>query len=236
MDAPARASHPTDSDGDGAPRTRRRSHLPRSIRWTGAEPVRRVRAPDALASYASFVTLSRALHDLLCTFRLRTDPGDWVLPGQVLACGYPRTESALAALAAAQVRVVVNLHLRPHAPAALMRHGLAEVHIPTRDFRAPPLPSLRHAIVVVEASLGAGQRVAVHCGGGRGRTGTLIACLLVARGEAPDAAIALARRLRPGAVETRAQQAAVHAFASVGEDGVDSLPILQSSRRQRSDK
>jgi atypical dual specificity phosphatase len=155
----------------------------------------------------------RHLHDLLCALRLRDDPGSWALPNQVLACAYPRSESALAALAAAQIRVVVNLHARPHAPTALARHGLTEVHLPTRDFRAPPLSSLDYGVAAIENALAAGRRVAIHCGGGRGRTGTLLACLLVARGETASAAIAHARRLRPGAVETRAQEEAVRAFA-----------------------
>jgi atypical dual specificity phosphatase len=161
----------------------------------------------------SLGSFRRAAYDLLCALRLRTDPGVWVLPGQVLACAYPRTEPALAALAAAGVGVLVNLHSRPHAPGALARHGLAEVHLPTRDFAAPPQAVLGRGVAAVEGALAAGQRVAVHCGGGRGRTGTLLACLLVARGEAPAAAIAHVRRHRPGAVETRAQEAAVRAFA-----------------------
>ena len=157
--------------------------------------------------------LSRAVHDLLCALRLRTDPGAWVLPDRVLACAYPRTDAALAALAGAGVRIVVNLHARPHAPAALARHGLAEVHLPTRDFAASSPDVLRRGVAAIEDTLAAGQRAVVHCGGGRGRTGTLLACLLVARGEAPAAAIARVRQARPGAVETRAQEAAVHEFA-----------------------
>jgi len=198
--------------------------VPSSLRSSAAAQRERSAATDSVVRRAfriastSLVSFSpksvrRAVHDLLCALRLRTDPGAWVLPGQVLACSYPRTEAALAALAAARVRVLVNLHARPHAPGALARHGLAEVHLPTRDFAAPPLPALGRGVAAVEEALAAGHRVAVHCGGGRGRTGTLLACLLVARGEGPVAAIAQVRRVRPGAVETRAQEAAVRAFA-----------------------
>jgi atypical dual specificity phosphatase len=155
------------------------------------------------------------MHDLLCALRLRTDPGSWILPDQVLACAYPRTESALAALTAARIAIVVNLHTRPHPSGALARHGLAEVHLPTRDFTAPSLPVLRRGVAAVEEALAAGQRVAVHCSGGRGRTGTLLACLFVARGETSSAAIAHVQRLRPGAVETQAQAAAVQTFAGL---------------------
>ena len=165
------------------------------------------------------MVIRSAAHDLLCALRLRTDPGSWVLPDQVLACAYPRMESALAALVAARISIVVNLHERPHGPGVLAVHGLVEVHLPTRDFTAPSLPALVQGVAVMDQALAASQRVAVHCGAGRGRTGTLLACLLVARGEQPAAAIAQVRRRRPGAVETRAQAEAVQAFADMLGDG-----------------
>ena len=158
--------------------------------------------------------LRRAVLDLLVALRLRRDEGTWVLPGQVMACAYPRSDAALAALRTGGVGLVINLHPRPHAPLALARHGLREVHLPTRDFSAPAPAALGAGVRAVAEELARGGRVAVHCGGGRGRTGTLLACLLVARGHAPDDAIAIVRAARPGAVETRAQVDAVRIFAS----------------------
>jgi atypical dual specificity phosphatase len=155
-----------------------------------------------------------AVHDLLCALRLRTDRGSWILRDELLACAYPRTERARAALAASRVRVIVNLHARAHDPKVLRRHGFTEVHLPTRDFTAPTLEDLERGVASIARSLGQGQRVAVHCGGGRGRTGTLIACLLVARGFTPAAAIEHVRRHRPEAIETRAQEDAVGIFAA----------------------
>jgi len=151
-------------------------------------------------------------HDLLCVLRLRTDPGSWILPDQLLACAYPRTNAALAALKAVGVQLVVNLHVRPQPPNALTRFGLTELHLPTPDFGVPAAESLRRGVEAIERVLAAGRCVAVHCGAGRGRTGTLVACVLVARGAAPADALARVRRLRPGAVETRAQEAAINGF------------------------
>ena len=159
-------------------------------------------------------SLRRAAGDILIALRLRHGAGSWVLPGAVLACAYPRDDAALAELRAAGVRLLVNLHRRGHAAPALARHGLAQVHLPTRDFAAPGPAALRAGVRAIEGELARGGRVAVHCGGGRGRTGTLLACLLVARGYAPEAAIACVRRARAGSVETRAQVAAVRAFAA----------------------
>jgi atypical dual specificity phosphatase len=65
---------------------------------------------------------------------------------------------------------------------------------------------------LARARLAAEQSVVVHCGAGLGRTGTLLACYLVSTGLRPDQAIARVRCVRPGSVETRAQEAAVEAF------------------------
>lgn len=159
------------------------------------------------------LSLRHLPHDLLCALRLRIDRGTWVLDDQVLACGYPRREAALSALASQRIEVIVNLHPRALPLTARSHHAFTEVHLPLRDFRAPSVDLLRCGVAAIEDALAVGRRVAVHCGGGRGRTGTLLACLLVARGVAPDAAIEHVRRRRPGAVETRRQAEAVRAFA-----------------------
>jgi atypical dual specificity phosphatase len=143
----------------------------------------------------------------------RSDAGAWVEPGRVLACAYPRREAALARLAAQGVSLLINLHERPHLPGRLVRHGLAELHLPVKDFTPPAPEQIERGVDAIAGAVAAGKRVAVHCGGGLGRTGTLLACYLVARGLAPAAAIERVRVARPGSVETREQEAAVHAFA-----------------------
>lgn len=56
------------------------------------------------------------------------------------------------------------------------------------------------------------ENTIVHCVGGNGRSGTLLACLLVYEGYDPDSAIFQVRAARPRAVETRAQVNFVHRF------------------------
>ena len=55
--------------------------------------------------------------------------------------------------------------------------------------------------------------VAVHCGAGLGRTGTVVAAYFVTRGLGPREAIVKVRDLRPGSIETVEQERAVEAFA-----------------------
>ncbi len=141
-----------------------------------------------------------------------SDPGTWITP-QVLGCSFPRRESALAGLAQQGVTVLVNLHTRRHDPSRLARHGLVEVHLPVRDFSAPSPVQLEQGIAAIAGAVAAGERVALHCGGGLGRTGTLLACYLVHQGWSAEAAVTRVRERRPGSIETAGQVAAVHAFA-----------------------
>ena len=134
-------------------------------------------------------------------------------PG-VLGCAYPRTERALAALAGSGVRLLVNLHRRPHDPARLGRHGLREIHLPVKDFAAPSPKQIGRGVDAILEASAAGEGVAVHCGGGLGRTGTLLACYLASsEGLGGAEAVRRVRALRPGSVETRAQVAAVEAWS-----------------------
>ena len=143
-----------------------------------------------------------------------TDRGGWVAPG-VLGCAYPRTDHALSALSRRGVRLLVNLHGRPHDPSRLERHGLREVHLPVKDFAAPSPDQIERGVREISEALKASEATAVHCGGGLGRTGAMLACYLLASNDGLGAedAIRWVRELRPGSVETPAQLAAVRAWA-----------------------
>ena len=142
------------------------------------------------------------------------DRGAWLEDGRLLGCAYPRREAAIAGLARQGISVLVNLHERAHDPSRLARYGLEETHLPVADFTPPSPAQLDHGVAVIAEALAADRGVAVHCAGGRGRTGTLLACYLIHQGLDPHAAIARVREVRPGAVETRAQVAAVKAYAA----------------------
>jgi len=152
------------------------------------------------------------VRSLLVGLGLAIDQGRWLEERRVLGCAYPRREAALAGLARQGVSLLINLHERPHDRARLARHGLTELHLPVADFTPPSQAQLAHGVAAIVAATAAGERVAVHCGAGKGRTGTLLACYLVYQGLDADAAIARVRAVRPGSVETRAQAASVKAY------------------------
>jgi len=91
--------------------------------------------------------------------------------------------------------------------------GLLAVNVPVPDMEAPTDRQLDHVLDTIRKANGSGMGVAVHCGAGLGRTGTVLAAYLVAQGQQPRAAIETIRRLRPGSVETIEQERAIEALA-----------------------
>jgi hypothetical protein len=84
------------------------------------------------------------------------------------------------------------------------------------DFRVPRDAEDAAAKVVAAYRLArSGQRVEIACGGGTGRTGTVIACMAVLAGHPAADAVGWTRRnYRPRAVETRGQRRWVAWFAT----------------------
>lgn len=83
------------------------------------------------------------------------------------------------------------------------------LHTPIRDV-SPPWPAFDARWPEISRSLrarlDAGEKIVVHCRGGVGRAGTIAVRLLAETGVAPDEAIRRVRSVRPGAVETPAQE------------------------------
>lgn len=82
-------------------------------------------------------------------------------------------------------------------------------HLPIRDGEVPDARFTARwpeAGADLHGRLDRGERLLVHCRGGLGRTGLVSALLLIERGEAPEQAIARVREIRPGAIETAAQE------------------------------
>lgn len=92
----------------------------------------------------------------------------------------------------------------------LQDRGTRWFHLPIEDFGAPTPEVAEAWHVAAKPALDAvqgGGRVLIHCNGGCGRSGMAVLRLMVEAGEAPDAALARLRTVRPCAVETNAQLA-----------------------------
>jgi hypothetical protein len=93
------------------------------------------------------------------------------------------------------------------------------------DFRTPADPhQAAQAIVKAFRRAQAGGRVEVACGGGSGRTGTVLACMATLAGVPATQAVGWVRaNYRPWAVETRGQRAWIEWFA-LQDPGSDPPP------------
>ena len=88
------------------------------------------------------------------------------------------------------------------------------------DFRLPADASYLSEVLREAWQRARAERVEIACGGGRGRTGTALACLAVLDGVAPDEAVRFVREhYRPRAVETLRQRRFVARFAGLSTGG-----------------
>ena len=125
----------------------------------------------------------------------------------------PESAADLVWLRRQGIQVLISLTESP-----LPRHwvndaGMLAVNVPVPDMEPPADRQLDHLLETIRKANAAGMGVAVHCGAGLGRTGTVLAAYFVAQGLAPKDAVAKVRDLRPGSVETADQERAIEAFA-----------------------
>ena len=129
----------------------------------------------------------------------------WLEAGVLAGSSVPLTVQQLEAMVREGVSHLVSLSPEEPPPAFPVK-GLTVHYLPVRDFTAPSLRQLRQFVRICRAAASRGEAVAVHCRGGTGRTGTLLAAWLVwSRGLRAGPAVARLRRSRPGSVECRSQ-------------------------------
>jgi len=143
----------------------------------------------------------------------------WVIPNRLAGMPRPGRDASIDADAAflqkKGITLVVTLTEEPLPSPAFSSLGIALVHLPVRDFSAPSAEQLAAFAARASAVIGAGDRVAVHCAYGMGRTGTFLAAYLVHTGSSARDAIAQVRRMRPGSIETAEQEEAVRAYEAL---------------------
>jgi protein-tyrosine phosphatase/nicotinamidase-related amidase len=95
--------------------------------------------------------------------------------------------------------------------------GLERLHLPLLDQQGASAATLHEASAWIEARVGAGRSVLVHCVGGLGRSGMIAAAWLCSRGASATEALACVRAARgPRAVETAVQEQCVRGFGASG--------------------
>ena len=92
---------------------------------------------------------------------------------------------------------------------ALRKYDFALFHLPIRDMSTPGQPfeeAWAHHANELNELLSGPSHIVVHCAAGLGRTGMFCAEMLVRIGYNAEDAIQKVRGIRPGAIETHAQE------------------------------
>lgn len=137
----------------------------------------------------------------------------WLEPLVLAGCGRPESVTELEAAKREGVAAVISLTGTPLNPEVIRRLGLAYMHSPL-----PAIPSTQQLTQItqfIESQKSQSNPVLVHCGEGKGRTGTVLAAYLVYNGTHADEAIQVVREKRPGSIQTAEQETAVREFEKV---------------------
>ncbi|GLQ94027.1 hypothetical protein GCM10007901_29780 [Dyella acidisoli] len=142
----------------------------------------------------------------------------WLIPG--LLCGMSRPGMMAAApkqfrhLSDKGIHVLICTEERCiYSAREPSEFGLQAYHFPIPDLAPPNFGQASDICRIAEAAIARRRGVAVHCRGGLGRTGTVLASVLVWLGDDPDGAIEKVRSARPMAIQSGAQENFVHDFA-----------------------
>ena len=139
----------------------------------------------------------------------------WLQPG--LLGGTPKPDgAALKALGQLGTRLLVTLTQEWQPDSTLIaRHGMQSLYAPIPDFQPPALQQAAQICRAASAFTARGAAVVFHCHAGKGRTGTLLAAMLIWAGQSAEAAIAEVRGQNAAWIETDGQLAFLATFAKV---------------------
>ena len=151
----------------------------------------------------------------------------WLIPYHIAIMSTPRSEDDISALASPQLHIRHVLTLTEETPLQeswFRGKPVSNTYLPIPNYHPPSIEQMDLIIRLLED--GTKLPLLVHCGGGKGRAGTVAACYIAAFGfgkprltqahpelSAPEA-VRLLRHIRPGSIETSQQEAFVSKWCS----------------------
>ena len=150
----------------------------------------------------------------------------WLIPNQLAGAGQPGCGGVglgsegealaedLQQFRRERVGAIVSLTEEALDRGVVVSYGIRYLHLPVGDMMAPSVEEIDRFVAFAGGCIEERLPVVVHCRAGMGRTGTMLACYLVGQNIMnPFEAVVEVRRVRPGSIETAAQEAVVHRFA-----------------------
>ena len=115
-------------------------------------------------------------------------------------------------------------------PGVLMAKGINHFNYNWEDMTTPTMSLLLDIVQVALLEIQRGSKIAVHCHAGYGRTGTVIACVIIAKdGLDSQSAVNLVREKRPGSIQTQKQEAIIKDFESTWREAMCEYPASPST-------
>lgn len=111
------------------------------------------------------------------------------------------------------IKAILSLSELPLDENLLHAEGFSYLHVPVGDFTAPTLEQVEQCVSFIDRMIEEENKpVAIHCGAGCGRTGTILACYLVKKASTAEKAIENVRSKRPCSIETDTQRVLVYRY------------------------
>ncbi|GLB43541.1 putative ATP dependent DNA ligase [Lyophyllum shimeji] len=152
----------------------------------------------------------------------------WLIPYYIAIMSTPRHEEDISVLASPELGIRHILTLTeetPLPPSWFYGKPITNTYLPIPDYHPPSVEQMDLIMTLFEDE--SKLPLLVHCGGGKGRAGTVAACYMAAFGFgkprpnqthpalSASEAVALLRHIRPGSIETAQQEAFVSKWCSV---------------------
>jgi atypical dual specificity phosphatase len=135
----------------------------------------------------------------------------WVIEDKLAGSGLPVNRDEFEWLLGHGVKTIVTV--RESALPRAWTDRIGYMHLKVDDYGAPELKEIDRAVDYIDSEINAGRPVMVHCAAGRGRTGLILASYLVKKeGLGARQSIDKIRSIRPGSVQSEAQELAIGAY------------------------
>jgi atypical dual specificity phosphatase len=141
----------------------------------------------------------------------------WLIPLKIAGISIPKTEDQIRAFEHANIGLIVTVMEEQSLKSSWFESTNIEyAYYAVENYGTPTIEEMDEIISKMEDSLRRDRAILVHCGGGKGRAGTVLSCFVARHGisgelqEYPQMtatdAIAYVREMRPGSVESRKQE------------------------------
>jgi atypical dual specificity phosphatase len=148
----------------------------------------------------------------------RTTNFNWVIEGKLAGSGIPTSLREIKWLAREhRIRSIVTIKEKPlpsewfksnSSSSTGDRRQIDYLHLSIEDYGVPSLEELDHVVNYISRQIDNGKPVMVHCSGGKGRTGTILAAYLIKKRNVLNAyqAINKLRKIRGESIQSKDQE------------------------------